>query len=468
MISMPRLWRQTLYWLTNVIQLKTLLNDLQRFSAMRAVVFLCLLLAFSACKDENLIGLEIHPEGSLDHVAMTDSLKVLSRTILSDANQSSELNSFIGRLQNDAFGTSTASLYFNLALASSNTEGIDPSDYIITDVKLSIRPWTIYGDVRDRIDIDIYELEEQIFYDSSYTSDVAFRLDDQPVGSFSLEYPSLSAYEDSLDTASYRIEIDLDRDLGEHILQGYSNVFATTEAFQQYFKGLAMVVNESSSLDNGGIIYNLLLTGGNTYLTISTERKNDTGTVDFYFPVTGTTARVNAFEHDHSGAEIEGYLKSELGSPEKVFVQGLSGTKAEIHIPELYDLGATRELSLHKAVIQVPSALEQPDGLEHSPQMYLLDYEVTDGDTIETFTIDYLTQGVRHNGSFVEDSSFYEFDVTRQIQKILKEAFIGNNINYGFTLNAQVPVINGNVRYQNVLLGSDNIVLRLYYTDIKE
>ena len=44
----------------------------------------------------------------------------------------------------------------------------------------------------------------------------------------------------------------------------------------------------------------------------------------------------------------------------------------------------------------------------------------------------------------------------------------GEEIYLGFTLNAQVPVLNGNVRGQNVLKGSDNIALEVYYTDISE
>ncbi|NCG29245.1 MAG: hypothetical protein GWP27_02115, partial [Bacteroidetes bacterium] len=98
--------------------------------------------------------------------------------------------------------------------------------------------------------------------------------------------------------------------------------------------------------------------------------------------------------------------------------------------------------------------------------LYLLDvqYDESNNDSAETLTLDYVFSTTRHGGFLVDDE--YVFDVTRQIQQALLDANAGNNSNYGFRLNAQVPIINGNVRDQNILKGSENIVLRIYYTDI--
>lgn len=112
----------------------------------------------------------------------------------------------------------------------------------------------------------------------------------------------------------------------------------------------------------------------------------------------------------------------------------------------------------------------QPSGVPFAPKLYLLDFEIdrASGDTLETLNSDYTFSTSRHGGELSEDETEYVFDVTRQIQKIIESAQSGGNANLGLTLNAQVPVLNGNVAFQSVLQGSDNIVLEIFYTDINE
>jgi hypothetical protein len=113
---------------------------------------------------------------------------------------------------------------------------------------------------------------------------------------------------------------------------------------------------------------------------------------------------------------------------------------------------------------------EQPEDLARSAILYLLDYEIdpTTGERIETLTSDYSFSVTRHGGDYDEATNSYAFDITRQVQHVISSAKKGEDVNLGYTLNAQVPVLNGNVRTQNVLKGSNNIVLKLYYTDISD
>ncbi|MEX2597495.1 MAG: DUF4270 family protein, partial [Salibacteraceae bacterium] len=153
-----------------------------------------------------------------------------------------------------------------------------------------------------------------------------------------------------------------------------------------------------------------------------------------------------------------------------LFVQGMSGVKSLIEIPYLDEFGANTELAVNWATMSFEVADVQPDYLELSPQLYLLDYEIEQGgtDTIETLTLDYTFSTTRYGGIYDESAKTYTFDVTRQVQKIIDNAKMGKDVNLGFTLNAQVPVLNDNREHQNALKGSDNIVFKVYYTDISK
>jgi len=148
----------------------------------------------------------------------------------------------------------------------------------------------------------------------------------------------------------------------------------------------------------------------------------------------------------------------------------MAGAKAFIDIPYLDEFALQTDAAISLATIAFTLDGAQPDYLEPSSLLYLLDYEVSfeDGDTIETLNLDYVFSTNRHDGNLDEENGTYTFDITRQVQKVIEAAQQGDDINLGFTLNAQVPVLNDNRVRQNIIQGSDNIVFKVFFTDISK
>jgi hypothetical protein len=447
----------------------------QRFALWQAVLFFMLLVALSACNGDRLLGVEVQPEGALDPIQKIDSFTVEARTVLLDEPQNStRAESFIGTINNDVFGRSSASLYLNFVLESENvTLDLSPEEYVVDDLTLTLNADVAYGTPSESQQFRIKVLDEDLILDSTYNSSKSFRTDDNPVGTTFFSFTDQSQMNSLTNDDSYAgIQISLDKDLGEFLLQGIGREYSTSSQFQEYFKGL-FIENSSPSSVQTGAIYNLNTTGSRIELTLNFHPANNDSAdarESLTYVTTLSTTRVNHFDHDRTGALVEGSINDPEKGRELLFAQGISGVRSELFFPYLNTFAQSNDIAISLARIKVKTSDMQPSGVPFAPKLYLLDFEIdrASGDTLETLNSDYTFSTSRHGGELSEDETEYVFDVTRQIQKIIESAQSGGNANLGFTLNAQVPVLNGNVAFQSVLQGSDNIVLEIFYTDINE
>lgn len=447
----------------------------QRFATWRTVVFFILLVGLSACKDDRLLGLEVQPEGALDPIQKVDSFSVTARTVLLDESQiSSRFQNFIGLIDNTVFGKSTASLYLNFILESENISlDLAPENYIVDSLVFTFKPTSVYGDPTEVQTLNVWVVDEEIRNDSNYTSSRIFATEETPIGTTIVSFESKESYDELRLKSTYKgISIALDTNFGKYLLQGIGSAYSTTTELQEYFRGFHISVEDNAAM-NGGAIYNYDVLGAGNGLTLYYHPAADT-TVEaresLSFLTSSSTARINNFQHDRSGALVESFIGDAVKGRNLLFVQGMSGVRSEIYFPYITNFAASTDVAVSLARIKLPTSDVQASGLGYAPKLYLLDFEIdpATGDTLETLNLDYTFSTSRHGGEISEDNTEYIFDVTRQIQKIIESAQSGGNANLGFTLNAQVPVLNGNVQTQTVLQGSDNIVLELFYTDINE
>lgn len=425
------------------------------------------------CNDDSVLGLEVQPEGSLSPVQFIDTFTIKARTITTDPQRSSQFRAFIGRLENEAFGSTEARLSLNLRLESENIS-LDgtPSDYTVDRVSFRIFPREVYGNGNDSLPIELYLLDEQLFLDSTYTANRIFRLDDGPVARTNLQIEDNQAIGELLiDSAFQGIVWEMDPDIGSYLLNGLGTVYTNTEQFQSYFKGIQFRVAEDAILSGGGALYDFAIASGETGIVLEYHANdNPDDKLQIIYEMADNTSRVNSFIHTPGTSALGDALSTEGFDANQLFVQGLNGTKANIEIPYLDEFGANADLAVNLATLTFSIDALDPDYIAAAPILYLLDYEIdpATGDTIETLNLDYIFSSNRHGGALNEEENTYTFDITRQVQKILEAAEEGDDINFGFTLNAQVPVLNQNSMHQTVLSGSDNIVFKVYYTDISQ
>jgi len=440
----------------------------QRFVFVQTVVFLSAILILSSCKDDELLGIELQPDGQFDTLAITDNLSIEAFTLLGEPQRSDEAQSFVGKVQSDQFGTSESSLLLNFDILQGNTD-IDFTIYQVDSVVLSLRPNLIFGVPKNAIPIEVFELNETLLVSEEYQSDFDPEVKTTAIGSTTFSFSRQLKVPETvtIDTVTevFQFRIKLDNELGEYLKEGIGDASAqSTEDFQEYFKGLMIKVGAGLDPTLTGAIYSMaLLTGESGIKVYTSESGNVQNTEVIEYPITSKCARINKITHDYSSSLAQTYLDDVSNNDDLLFVQGLAGLRTEIHIPGLYEFGVNNNTAIAKAVLQFELANEQNGELSNSQRLYLLDLEK---DGSESLTLDYIYSPSRSGGKFDEDINGYQFDITRHVQRIVQEAQKGVDVNYGLRLHAQVPVLNGNDTAHNVLKGLDNIALKLYHTDL--
>ena len=344
----------------------------QRFALWQAVLFFMLLVALSACNGDRLLGVEVQPEGALDPIQKIDSFTVEARTVLLDEPQNStRAESFIGTINNDVFGRSSASLYLNFVLESENvTLDLSPEEYVVDDLTLTLNADVAYGTPSESQQFRIKVLDEDLILDSTYNSSKSFRTDDNPVGTTFFSFTDQSQMNSLTNDDSYAgIQISLDKDLGEFLLQGIGREYSTSSQFQEYFKGL-FIENSSPSSVQTGAIYNLNTTGSGIELTLNFHPANNDSAdarESLTYVTTLSTTRVNHFDHDRTGALVEGSINDPEKGRELLFAQGISGVRSELFFPYLNTFAQSNDIAISLARIKVKTSDTQPSGVPFAP-----------------------------------------------------------------------------------------------------
>ena len=442
-------------------------NLIKRFVERQTVVVLILITLIAvSCNEDGLLGLEVQPDGQYDTITLTDSFSVRAFTLEGERQRSDEAQSYIGRLQSDEFGSTESALILNFSLITGNTV-IELNGYTVDSVVLHLRPNEIYGVPKDEVPIDIYRVNEVLDIEGDYYSDFSPEIGPTPAASAVFKYPRQIKSTDTIRVAGepepFQFRIPLDVSIGQELLSILIDQSATdTKSFQSIFNGFMIKPTEGGmSADATGAIYSLALLTGESGIRLYVSNGTDSEVLKY--PINSQCARVNQYQHDYLGSLAETYLNDSKDNDDILFVQGLSGLRSEIHIPGLYNFGKMNNTAIAKAVLQFQLSDKQHSELGNSFRLFLLDL---DADNSESLTLDYVYSPNRSGGRYDEETNGYEFDITRHVQRIVDAARIGEDLNYGLRLHAQVPVLNGNDTAHNMIQGFDNIALKLYHTDL--
>lgn len=438
----------------------------QRFAFWQAVLFLVGIASFSSCKDDNLVGIEAQPSGEFDDLASADTFTVLTTTRISDPIASLNNQSYIGTINNTEFGTTTSNMAFDFVIGSVSPPS-DYDNYSIDSVVLHLRPTGYYGNFDEGAEVEIFRLEEPLDLDA-YTSDFEPIIGANALASFNLSLssgvidslPRITFNGDTTREEAFSYRIPLPVKIGEE----FKNWFKDSDP-DLAFNGLYLrVKDENGTLP--GAIYQFSLLSPESRLRLYLTNYEDTTQTQTVatFAIGSNVKRVGVYRHDFTDSDAEAALNSSDVSDQKVYLSGLSGTKGEVKIPGLSTYADGRSLAVARAVLTIPVDTSQTDLFKSYGRIYFLD----DDPEGESFTLDFITNRNRHNGVFDATTGDYSFDITRSVQKIFDQSNSGVDVNYGFTLNTEVPVENGNSLSQIVLMGSDSAQLEIYYSDITD
>ncbi len=342
------------------------------YNTATLIVFLFVVVLFTACNKESDIGLELLPSGDL--IATRGKLikdDISAYTFLENHIRTDEAShSLLGSIKDSIFGTTTVDLATQFRLYGYPDYGSNPS---VDSVRLYLYYRIIYGDTLTSQKFKVYELNENIYadvFDSTSSGSINYPYyQDEDLKSMAstqllgeTEYrPGVRLDSVRADTLYRLITIPIDVSLGEKLMAADSLQMVNVDFFLEYFKGL-LIESEPVTEQGGTILSMELLPVGTTFsgsflqvyfTNDDTHHLKDSLSRDTSFAmpyiISPNSARVNSIVHDYSGTSFYEHLDSENVEDSLIYVQASGGLKAKVIIDDLTSWADSVNIAINKA-----------------------------------------------------------------------------------------------------------------------
>jgi len=432
-----------------------------------------LLTAIVACnKDPFTVGFNLLPPTDTIGITTTDTVTVQAYSMLVDSVRSDEtVNNLLGSLMDPVFGKTSASFYAQFRLP---IEGIDfGASPVMDSLVLLLYYEGYYGDTTTMQHVKVYELSQDLYYDSSYYSNQTAN-----------HYGTLLADQDyrprptdsvtiwGKKTAPH-LRINLSKNtnyLGNKLLFAPTGVLASNTEFIKFMKGLAIM--SSPVEENGAFIsYSTGTTASKMVLYFHNQTSGQGDSLHYDFIIDASAARFNNFNHyNYENASIDFQQQvlnhdTALGQ-ESLYLQGMAGVKMKVRLPYIKSFAHGKPIAINNAQLffdnaDVSSSLAPPENLT------MVMYDTAGG---LNFVLDAGEGTNYYGGTYDSATSGYWFRLTRHIQNLIDNDTMVNRDLYIlatnplkttlFTNRAVIHGTNPNVA-QN---GSARMRMKIIYT----
>ncbi len=444
----------------------------KKFSWFFAGFFLVAAFFISNCKDDqNSLGLDIQPPNDKLHVLSTDTTAVIAYSQLVDSIKTDETSlSLLGSMSDPVFGSSTAGFCTQLRLGqTAYSFGSSPlPDSLVLTLKYN----GFYGDSSADMTVKVYELDEQILFDSSYYSNhsVAFKETLLARKTFIPDFAD-SVLIDSVRYAPHlRINLtSITQNLAVKLLEAPADSMASNTSFLNYFYGLYVTAEPVGS--GGSIIYFDLMSsvsGMTLYYHNSTD-----DSLQFTYTINSNCARFGKFDHNYnlgSPAFKAQVLNKDTSFGKSIcYLQAMAGVKTFVRFPNIKNFYANGKIAVNEARFFM-SSLELNPFVAAATSLALVKKDSTGGYNLLE---DQLNGTDYFGGTYDKNNHGYWFRITTSIQELMRSENQDTTFrDYGFELyvsggavNAQRVVLNGSSPL-NPELFSKRMKLVITYTKL--
>jgi uncharacterized protein DUF4270 len=414
----------------------------KRKALMLSVIFFTTL--FSCKKDG-----ELYPEFNSENliVSFTDTLSISTKVLRDDSINTFNVSSNLLGIYNDSiFGLSSASFYSELTLSGANVNF--GNNAIIDSIVLSLKyksPLDFYGELFTPMDINVYELTEEISGDE-YNSAQDINYNPTPIGNFNdtLYIKTPVKVINNQDTTSYdpHLRIRLNDAIGQTILNSGDDgqTISNNDAFKSIFKGL--YISPSSSVTSsilqkgkGAIVY---FDVNSSLSTVTLYYHNDSDTTSYSFIMNSESKKFNRFDHNYAGTDVEKHINNTIDLDSTLtYVQSMGGVKTKIEIPNIKNLAKIENIIINKAEIVFPLKDNSNATLQAIQTLALTGINES-GDAV--FLIDNFEGTDYFGGTLDAENKTYSFNIARHIQRIIT----GTEEDYGLYLIATGSAVSAN------------------------
>lgn len=423
---------------------------LSQRSYLTAVFFLGLFF-FAACKKETGdLGLKVQPTDDALLGTVTDTFTIITYSILEDSLKSDELsNNMLGSMVDPVFGKTQMGFYSQVHLASNNPI-FDVPNTVIDSVVLSLVYQSYYG-AKDAQTFKVYEVIDTLSKSSNYYSHHIKPIDptDLVIGG-NTQVPNYSDYfHDATlkDSSKPQLRLRLDNSIGQRIINesGTGNLLDNS-VFQNWFKGIRVVVDNPTQTVGQGSIININTLDANSRITIYYRNTSTNDTLAYFLNINSNCARYTTMQHDYSGTPIAAQLSDSTLGQQYSYIQAGAGLKINVHFPYLLNLVASGDVIINKAELYFPVQYYSLDPLLPAPR--IIPFSYNENGTISVLQDQF--EGDLVFGGFYDDvKKAYVVSIGRYLQSVLR----GTKPNAGLQLNV---VGSGISAYRAILGGGAN------------
>lgn len=368
------------------------------------LLLFCLLITLFSCeKNPSDIGLNLQNENEIIDGEKIDTVSLKAYTKSEDSLSSDERTySLLGSYLDPIFGYSEASFVTQMRLAASNVSfGTNP---VADSMIMCLDYRSYYGDTTVAQTIEIYEMENSIYLDSTYYSNF-----------------NISAYTPSqklIGTKIYTprpndscLVIKLNDAFAQQIIGATSEQLQNNDNFLQFFKGFYL--KTQSNMSQAAIVYYNLLS---TQSKVTLYYHNSEGSQMYDFVFNSSCARINLFNHNYGLSSISSTINDTAGSDSLLYLQAMSGLNAKITFPYITNFANLPLLALVRAELIIPVKTDASASLYKAPEKLLLVAYNSDG--AYEFLPDYSVGTDYFGGSANSEYTEYRFNISRYIQQL--------------------------------------------------
>lgn len=371
---------------------------------------------FSSCKkDWNELGSQLIANDSIITLSF-DSLKIKASIHREDSLSSLNTNtSFVGSIYDENFGASSASIYTEFRLPSSNvTFGEFPvADSLVLSLDLN----DYYGDTLSTIQLEVVEMLEQITTSETDSLGEENSITIYTHQDFERDNQILSSLTFNPNPESNSIvTLALDNSFAQSFLDADSLNFVDNDAFQNFFNGLYISCQQVSS-DGALLEFDLLSENSNMTLYY---HNSESDSLSYTFQINSNADRMTRWNHDYSSTEINTLFG--VDSITTAYVQGGAGLRTYIELPSLNSLKDSNYV-VHKAELSLPYISTVSDSLFPIPSKLGLAAINSEGN-LELLTEDQNEQGSTYfDGNVNVLDNMYQFNIARYVHKVIEEDY---------------------------------------------
>lgn len=426
-----------------------------------AIFLLILTVSLDSCQKEiSDVGMGIQPEEDLLNATVIDTFQIESYTELEDSLKTDELsNNLLGSYVDPVFGKVTSDIYTQFGVAT-NLSTIDILNTTVDSVKLQVRYSGYYGEP-DPQTFSVQRITERFYLDSTYYSTKTLTTDGVELirPGFETITPDFSSEVIvGSDTLNPMIIFNLDTLLGKDILNNVSSgVLASETAFNNFFYGLHLSVNNPSQAVNSGALLYFNMGDAQTKMIIY-YTENGTSK-QLAFPVGSTQARFSHFVHDYSGTPVENCMNTPSLGQKFYYAQTMAGVRGVLKIKGIDKLKDIGNIIINKAELYLPVQYYTTDPYTVSGNAFVF-YNNTSGGA--SVMIDQISTTATYGGAYDNVKKAYTFNIGRHLQQVVR----GDIPNLGFILNTSASSVSGG----RIIFSGQNSpnrekpYLKVYYT----